>query len=150
MPTLRVARGHSTREEFPFADAISIGRAEECGVRVFDEAASRRHAEVRREGGAYVAVDLGSVNGLFVNGRRVARQELRTGDEISVRGLTLVFLADDAARRPTVAADPSLDIRSRLEPGDARVEGAEEGLLRRLAALYRVSALLAAPPASLL
>ena len=50
MPTLRVARGRSTAEEFRFTDEAVIGRAEDCDVRVFDEAASRCHAIIRREG----------------------------------------------------------------------------------------------------
>jgi transcriptional regulator with AAA-type ATPase domain/pSer/pThr/pTyr-binding forkhead associated (FHA) protein len=142
MPTLRVVRGRTTSEEFRFDEEATIGRAEECEVRVFDEAASRRHAVVRREGDDYVAVDLRSTNGLFVNGRRVERQVLRTGDEIAVRGLTLVFVAEGAADRPTVLEDRGLAISSRVEPSEARVRGADEELLGRLAAVYRFAGLL--------
>ncbi|MHC4971813.1 MAG: sigma 54-interacting transcriptional regulator [Planctomycetota bacterium] len=145
MPTLRVARGRSTAPEFQFTDTVVIGRADDCDVRVFDEAASRHHAVVRREGDDYVALDQDSLNGLYVNGRRVERHVLRTGDEITVRNLTLVFVAEGATERPTVISE-RLTIQSRLEPVDARVGGDDEGLLGRLAAVYRFADVLNTPP----
>ncbi|MFQ5843585.1 MAG: FHA domain-containing protein, partial [Planctomycetota bacterium] len=143
MPTLRVVKGHSTAEQFDFEEEIRLGRAAENGIRIFDEAASRHHAVVRREGSDFVAEDCRSTNGLFVNGRRVERSVLRTGDEISVRGLTLVFVGAGAPERSTVVVEAALEVQSRLEPSAARVGGAEEGLLARLAALSRVTGLVA-------
>ncbi len=145
MPTLRVARGRSTRDEFRFDDEITIGRAEDCGVRVFDEAASRRHAVVREVDGRWIVEDLDSLNGLFVNGQRLAKQELRTGDEITIRNLTMVFVADGAEERPTVIEDRSLQIESRLEPRSARIVSDESNVVSRLAAVYRFHAILAQP-----
>ena len=142
MPTLRVIKGRSTAEEFRFDESVTIGRATDCDVRVFDEAASRHHAVVRREGDAWVAVDNRSVNGLYVNGRRMERRELRTGDEVAVRNLTLLFLDDGATERSTVVSDRSLQIESRMEPREASVPGREEELLERLAALYRFHGIL--------
>ncbi|MHC4409023.1 MAG: sigma 54-interacting transcriptional regulator, partial [Planctomycetota bacterium] len=92
--------------------------------------------------GAWFAIDNRSVNGLFVNGRRVERQKLRTGDEVSVRNLTLLFLDDGATNRPTVVSDKALRIESRIEPKESRVGGREEELLGRLAALYRFHGIL--------
>ncbi len=149
MPVLRVARGRSTAEEFAFHDEIVIGRAEECGVRVFDEAASRRHARIVRDGADFVAEDLESVNGLFVNGRRVPRQVLRSGDELSVRGLTLVFVADGSADRPTVVRESALHVEARRDAGAARLVGSDDDLPRRLAALYRVAGVLGGAPGRL-
>jgi DNA-binding NtrC family response regulator/pSer/pThr/pTyr-binding forkhead associated (FHA) protein len=148
MPTLRVARGRSTAPEFQFTDTVVIGRADDCEVRVFDEAASRHHAVVRREGDDYVALDQDSLNGLYVNGRRVERHVLKTGDEVTVRNLTLVFVADGATERPTVISE-RLTIQSRLEPVDARVGGDDEGLLGRLAAVYTFANVLNGPPRQL-
>jgi transcriptional regulator with AAA-type ATPase domain/pSer/pThr/pTyr-binding forkhead associated (FHA) protein len=149
MPTLRVVRGRSTSEEFHFSDEVVIGRSEECDVRVFDEAASRNHAALRCEENRWYVVDLESLNGTYVNGCRVERRELRTGDEVSVRNLTLVFEAEGAGTRPTVLEDKDLAIESRLEPERAQVSGADEETLGRLAAVYRYNAVLASPPAKL-
>ena len=146
MPTLQVARGRTTAEEFSFAGAVTLGRAEECEVRVFDEAASRRHAVVRPDGDGWAVFDQGSLNGTYVNGRRVERHPLKTGDEITVRNLTLVFVADGAAERPTVVSEKELSVESRIEPRRGRISGADEAALHRLAKVYRFADILAAPP----
>ena len=150
MPLLRVVKGRSTADQFSFDDEVTLGRASDCTVRVFDEAASRHHAAIRREGAAWVAVDNASANGLFVNGRRVDRHVLKTGDEIAIRNLVLLFLGEGAVDRPTVVSSAPLDIKSRIEPGRVRIEGGrEEQLLGRLAALYAFHGVLSQPRARL-
>jgi hypothetical protein len=74
-------------------DPVCIGRLPECEVTLNDQNVSRRHAEVRREGDAFVVVDLGSTNGTKVNGTRVKQQRLNDGDEITVGSSTLRFEA---------------------------------------------------------
>jgi len=148
MPTLRVVRGRTTADEFRFSGDLTIGRAEDCEVRVFDEGASRRHAVLRCDGDAWIVVDNGSMNGTFVNGKREEERVLRTGDEIAVRNLTLVFVADGAAERPTVLEE-KLSIASRVEPADARLGGPDDALLGRLAAVYRFTGVLGARPTRL-
>ena len=59
-----------------------LGRSRECDITVDDANISRRHAEIRREDGAYWIVDLGSTNGIEVNGRRVDRSKLANNDRI--------------------------------------------------------------------
>src|SRR4029450_4154543 len=63
--------------------SIVIGRSREADIRVTDVNVSRRHAELRQEGTAYWIVDLGSTNGLEVNGKQVERRRLRDGDRIT-------------------------------------------------------------------
>src|SRR5579884_655348 len=60
-------------------DRVVIGRSKDCDIQVPDPNVSRRHAEVRREGGDYLLVDLDSTNGIEVDGRRVRRLELENG-----------------------------------------------------------------------
>ena len=52
---------------------------------------SRRHAEIKLEGGGYWIVDLGSTNGVEVNGRRVDRAKLDEGDRIVLGQTELAF-----------------------------------------------------------
>jgi pSer/pThr/pTyr-binding forkhead associated (FHA) protein len=52
---------------------------------------SRRHAELRQEGASYWIVDLGSTNGTEVNGKRVKRAKLRTGDRITLGSTEITF-----------------------------------------------------------
>ena len=70
---------------------IVIGRSRECDLRIADGNASRRHAEVVRDGNDYVVVDLGSTNGTELNGRRVTRETLTDGDRITIGATDLVF-----------------------------------------------------------
>jgi hypothetical protein len=70
---------------------VVIGRSREADIRVADVNISRRHAEVRQEGAGYWIVDLGSTNGLEVNGKRAERARLRDGDRILVGSTEIVF-----------------------------------------------------------
>ncbi len=71
--------------------SVVLGRSREADVRVADVNVSRRHAEVRQEGAGYWIVDLGSTNGLEVNGKRVDRARLRDGDRIVLGATEVVF-----------------------------------------------------------
>jgi hypothetical protein len=70
---------------------VVIGRSKECDVQLSDPNASRRHAELRQEGAAYWIVDLDSTNGTEVNGRRLKRAKLSSGDKIMIGSTELVF-----------------------------------------------------------
>jgi hypothetical protein len=59
-----------------------IGRSRDCDVPVDDPNVSRRHAELRNEDGRWIITDLGSTNGIKVNGRRVEQAALEPGDEV--------------------------------------------------------------------
>ena len=61
---------------------VLIGRSRDCDVTLDDPNVSRRHAELRREGSTWLVSDLGSTNGVKVNGRRVDDHPLSPGDEI--------------------------------------------------------------------
>ena len=70
---------------------VVLGRSREADIRVADVNISRRHAEVRQEGAGYWVVDLGSTNGLEVNGKRAERARLRDGDRIVLGSTEIVF-----------------------------------------------------------
>jgi diguanylate cyclase (GGDEF)-like protein len=57
---------------------------------VLDDGVSRRHASIRLVGGEMVVEDLGSRNGTFVNGARIARHQLSDGDKIQVGSTTIL------------------------------------------------------------
>jgi Protein of unknown function (DUF3662)/FHA domain len=71
--------------------SMLIGRSKECDIRVSDPNVSRRHAEIRQEGSAYWIVDLGSTNGIAVNGHALKRSKLDEGDRITLGSTELVF-----------------------------------------------------------
>jgi pSer/pThr/pTyr-binding forkhead associated (FHA) protein len=70
---------------------VVIGRSRDCELRIADLNASRRHAEVRREDDAHWIVDLGSMNGTLLNGRRVEKERLEEGDKITLGSTDIVF-----------------------------------------------------------
>jgi hypothetical protein len=72
-------------------ETVLIGRSRECDLTVEDPNVSRRHAEVRQEDGAWWIVDLGSTNGVEVNGKRVERARLEPDDAIVVGTTELRF-----------------------------------------------------------
>lgn len=69
-----------------------IGRARGNDVQLADPLVSRYHARIEAQNDGYVLQDLGSPNGLLINGRRVVRPELlRDGDRISIGATLLEF-----------------------------------------------------------
>lgn len=70
---------------------VILGRSKEADIRVPDQNVSRRHAEVRLEDDGYWVVDLGSMNGTIVNGKRVDRARLADKDRILLGSTEIVF-----------------------------------------------------------
>ncbi len=85
--------GGRAGESFPITgDRISIGRTPDAGVFLDDVTVSRNHALiVRRQDGFYID-DLGSLNGTYVNRRRIESHLLRDGDEIQIGKYKLSYL----------------------------------------------------------
>jgi hypothetical protein len=85
--------GGRTGETFaPQGDRTTIGRSPDCGVFLDDVTVSRRHAALVQRNGRWVIEDLGSLNGTFVNRRRVESAELEDGDELQIGKYRLTFL----------------------------------------------------------
>ncbi len=56
-----------------------------------DPAVSRKHVAIRRQGADYEVADLGSTNGIYVNGHKVPKKALEAGDIVRVGNTELVF-----------------------------------------------------------
>ncbi len=70
----------------------TIGRSKEAECVLGDPNVSRRHAELRRsQTGDWTIADLGSTNGIKVNGRRVSSARLSPGDQVTVGTTTFLF-----------------------------------------------------------
>ncbi len=65
----------------------TVGRSRDCDVVMADPNVSRLHAELRHVGTDYYLVDMGSTNGIEVNGKTVRRHQLAAGD-VLVMGTT--------------------------------------------------------------
>jgi hypothetical protein len=95
---------NGTKHEIDKREVV-IGRSKDCDIQLADGNVSRRHAEVRQEGAAYWVIDLGSTNGMEVNGRRQKRAKLRQGDRITLGSTELVFKRE-AETAPEPESEP--------------------------------------------
>ena len=66
----------------PREGAVVVGRSTSCDVIVDEPTVSRRHLQLRALDGAWLAVDLGSMNGTWLLGRRLGRARVLPGDEL--------------------------------------------------------------------
>jgi pSer/pThr/pTyr-binding forkhead associated (FHA) protein len=114
---LQVVRGRSETNTLKLMDGVnSIGRHDDCLIRIRSSQVSRRHCELHLDMGKLIVRDLGSSNGTFVNGKRVlGQQALKPGDVLTVGGVTLKLdRAQDAAARESPATTAP-------KPGDTAV-----------------------------
>ena len=98
---LIVTKGPLTGRRFELAGELVIGR-EGVAVTIEDSELSRRHAAVRPISGGFQIEDLGSLNGTFVNDRRIDEPtRLDSGDSIKL-GQSVLEL--EVAHSPAIAA----------------------------------------------
>lgn len=98
-------------QEYPLAETgATIGRHASCDIVLDDDAVSRKHARVERTDEGFVLMDLGSSNGLRVNGERTTHRLLVPGDVVHVGESVLRFEggSDTATRRETRRARATL------------------------------------------
>ena len=94
---LVVKRGPNAGSRFLLdRDTTSSGRHPDSDIFLDDVTVSRRHAEFRREGGEFVVIDVGSLNGTYVNREPVDQAVLANGDEVQIGKFRLVFLTGPA------------------------------------------------------
>lgn len=91
-----------------------LGRDASADVRIPDDSVSGRHAQLIREQGRWKVVNLMSVNGTFVNGRKVLSAYLKTTDKIRLGNVELAFDAGDDVARGARAGGSSAGPLARL------------------------------------
>ena len=77
----------------PQGDRTTIGRSPDCAIFLDDVTVSRKHAELlRQDDDRWLIQDGGSLNGTFVNRKRVDSAELEDGDEVQIGKYRFTFL----------------------------------------------------------
>ena len=95
MPRLIILpKGQSVRQINIKGSPTTIGRQEGNSLVLNSDRVSRTHAAIDWDGDHYSVIDNGSLNGTFVNGKRVRRQILRNGDMLSIGDCEMRFLYD--------------------------------------------------------
>ncbi len=120
MPFLEVQLTAKLHRLYEVQPDTLIGRAPQCQVQLLSRAVSRRHARIEFDGETAVISDLGTKNGIKLNGARVEGAALvQDGDRVLVGDITMRYRADDRS----VAEEDVIDLRGRV-PGLAEVEAA--------------------------
>jgi hypothetical protein len=69
---------------------ITLGRGDDCGVKVRHDSVSRKHARICRDrSGSVVVEDLGSANGTWINDQRITRSQLKKGSTLRLGSVRL-------------------------------------------------------------
>ncbi len=86
--------GGRTGEHFSLERAeTTIGRTPDCDIFLDDVTVSRRHAAIKHAADGFAIEDLGSLNGTFLNRKRIDSSPLESGDEVQIGKYRLIFLA---------------------------------------------------------
>lgn len=93
--TVKAALVLATGQRFELiGDSVKIGRHESCAIVFADSNVSRVHAQIQHDLTGWLVVDLGSTNGVKVNGTKILKGELLAdGDELTFGTTTARFVA---------------------------------------------------------
>jgi transcription initiation factor TFIIIB Brf1 subunit/transcription initiation factor TFIIB len=89
---VRSGGGRAGETFTPTGERTTVGRSPDCGIFLDDVTVSRRHAVLELRDGRWLVEDQGSLNGTFVNRKRVESAELEDGDELQIGKYRLTFL----------------------------------------------------------
>ena len=110
---VKIERGESPKSEYYFKDSFTIGRSEDCSIRIDSNVVSRVHAEVKKEGNKWLLTDKNSSNGTFLSGKKIERIELTSATtiELGKNGPILLFTFESEEKPAASSAsgkDPSV------------------------------------------
>jgi FHA domain-containing protein/zinc ribbon protein len=89
---VRSGGGRAGEHFVPRGDRTTIGRSPDCDIFLDDVTVSRKHAVLVQKDDAYFIEDQGSLNGTFLNRRRIESGRLENGDELQIGKYKLSFL----------------------------------------------------------
>ena len=90
---VRSGGGRAGESFRPTGERTRIGRSPDCEIFLDDVTVSRNHAVLIARDGTFVVEDQGSLNGTFVNRRRIESASLEEGDELQVGKYRMTFIA---------------------------------------------------------
>jgi hypothetical protein len=89
---VRSGGGRAGEHFVPQGERTTIGRSPDCDIFLDDVTVSRKHAVLVNRDDAYYIEDQGSLNGTFLNRRRIESGRLENGDELQISKYKLSFL----------------------------------------------------------
>lgn len=122
MASLFVVRGRDQGKHFQLSEPqYRIGRESNCDIQLFDSEASRSHAEIRFDGTMCELIDLESSNGTLINGHRVKRQMLTSGDRIEIGGTLMIFTGTGQPQALEAAHGVDIVLKSKEDGDGSRI-----------------------------
>lgn len=118
MAKLLVQESNGAREFELVDNEVNIGRELDNTLRLADPSISRHHAVLRRTATGYEVQDLGSSNGVLINGIKVETGSLKDGDRITLGQMQLTFVDP----RPVEDVNPLGTVRMNLDEM-AKIQG---------------------------
>ena len=110
MPHLRWVDAQGTEQKFTLErDEVLIGRRTDSDIVFAHPFASRQHAKLVKSEAGYSILNLSEAHGTYVNGSRIERQQLQSGDRINLgQGrIELLYLADDSSVATVLGSAPN-------------------------------------------
>ena len=100
MPKIVIEKGGGRGDTFRITErgSLRVGRESSCDIVLNDTLVSRKHLSIEHRANGVFAFDADSLNGMYVNGERVAEARLSPGDKIQAGECLLSFLEDDERR----------------------------------------------------
>jgi pSer/pThr/pTyr-binding forkhead associated (FHA) protein len=90
---VRSGGGRAGEHFVPQGERTTIGRSPDCDIFLDDVTVSRKHAVLLQRDGDFLIEDQGSLNGTYLNRRRIeSAQKLENGDELQIGKYKLTFL----------------------------------------------------------
>ena len=130
MASLFVIRGIDQGTRFELDEpAVCLGRDSSNRVQLHDTEVSRQHAEIVQAEGTFTLSDLSSSNGTFVNGQRVERHRLVSGDQIQVGSTLMLYTGpseeseEELAEKVNIASPRATDDQSHIVHSVSQQEG---------------------------
>jgi FHA domain len=109
---------------------VVVGRHPLCDVRLDSLRISRHHCCMTQDKDEVVVRDLGSTNGIRINGERVERGRLRTGDELSIAHIR--YRLENGVAQEMTLADPNASLLNGIHsPAAARLVPPDVGLMEK-------------------
>ncbi len=103
--------------------SYTIGRAEACEIRLKSTRISKQHAALVIKSGRAALVDLGSSNGIFINGVMVKKQRIEVGDDVDIAGFKVLVVPPRSGSSKRPQSPSAFDGNAALAMGYAAPEG---------------------------
>src|SRR5450432_1422400 len=138
-----IVTGSDQQRDYELRAVNTIGRHPDNTVQILDRIVSKEHAQIIRQGdGTFLFRDLGSLNGSFFKGERLADRILEEGDEITLGSTTLKYATqarnDSLLQKVTISPTVTETlIRQRIKPPSPSHEFQPESEIRDVEVLRR-------------